>query len=524
MDFIPFRDRLVAFDTAAVLRLYKECTPKLLVVTDSLNYNPAAGFSLHQFVQSLKAGKVHGMTPIVTTASRAFDGNADISSFTFNDPTKGLTRARYDVVFIFGRNGSGASLPAAELTAIATFMEAGGGLFATGDHETLGAPLCGDIPRVRAMRKWTAASSPPDAANDTRLSTNLSGPDEVEEFSDQSNSEPQRLYVNYRTKAGGMGIPHPLLQLKAPRRVLEVFPDHPHEGECLVPGNLTTTFTLNGASVPEWPRDVRGATVPPEVVATSVSNGSGFNREGLIKQPLMPRLFNSIVAWDGHRASKGRVSVDSTWHHFININLDGSDEPGFLGLQTAPGVDSEALTRIREHFVNLANWLMPASVRKCLRFPLLLTELQRYPLAEELNLVPLKAATAPQLQAAGSLLVASLSRRMSPWQVEALLQDALADAAGDAQLQQLQAAADDGSALSAARLRELSLSCLGGVLTGVAQRLADLPSLQAIVPHETLELAAGQAAAQALSKAVKASRAQWQNWDSVLGKLPLVNI
>jgi hypothetical protein len=35
---------------------------------------------------------------------------------------------------------------------------------------------------------------------------------------------------------------------------------------------------------------------------------------------------------------------------------------------------------------------MPKQVRKCLRFPLVIAELARYPLLEELELLPLKAA------------------------------------------------------------------------------------------------------------------------------------
>jgi hypothetical protein len=501
MDTIVFRDKLVALNTEGIIALYKECTPSVLVVTDTLTFNPADGFGLTQFVGTLKAGHIHGMTPKVTTASRSGDAFADIPNFTFNDPAKGLVTSRYDVVFIFGREGQGAAgLAPAELASIATFMEAGGGVFATGDHDTLGAPLCGDIPRVRAMRKWKSTSTPPSASDATRLSTNLSGPDEVEEFNDQSNIEPQRLYVNYRTTAGGLGNPHPLLQLKAPRKVLEVFPDHPHEGECLVPTSLGTSFTANGSTVPEWPNGAGGSPVQPEIVAMSVSNGSGFTL-----------------------GNKGRVSVDSTWHHFININLDGTGEPGFRGLQTAPGVDSEALTRIREHHVNIATWLMPKKVRKCARFPYYLSELVRYPLAEELNLLPLKVATAEQLQEVGTMLTASLLRRMPAWQVDALVQDTLEDAAGEALVQRLNLSATEAGMAGATRLRELGMAALGGALTGVAQRLSELPSLKALQPHETLEPAAALGASQALAKAVTAARTQWQHWDAAVSKLSLTH-
>ena len=29
------------------------------------------------------------------------------------------------------------------------------------------------------------------------------------------------------------------------------------------------------------------------------------------------------ATYDGHRADVGRVVCDSTWHHFVNVNLTG---------------------------------------------------------------------------------------------------------------------------------------------------------------------------------------------------------
>ena len=37
-----------------------------------------------------------------------------------------------------------------------------------------------------------------------------------------------------------------------------------------------------------------------------------------------PRAFGVIGAYDGHQGGVGRIAVDSTWHHFININIDGT--------------------------------------------------------------------------------------------------------------------------------------------------------------------------------------------------------
>src|SRR4051812_17437176 len=97
----------------------------------------------------------------VTKAHRAVDpGPADPS--VLNNFSFATDLSVYDVILLFGFasdsdvHGSGQPerLSDAELFAITTFMNNGGGVFATGDHESLGRPLCGLIPRVRSMRKW----------------------------------------------------------------------------------------------------------------------------------------------------------------------------------------------------------------------------------------------------------------------------------------------------------------------------------------------------------------------------------
>jgi hypothetical protein len=512
MDRIRFQEKIVALDQTLLISLFRECQPRILVVTDTLSYNSAGGFGLTQFVNTLRTSTIHGMTPVVTTASRTADATADLPSYDFNHATNGLLISRYDVVFLFGvRSEGNLDLPQAQVDTIAKFMEAGGGVFATGDHETLGASLCGNIPRVRNMRRWKNAQTPPNVSSVKRHSTNLSGPNESEEFSDQSNTEPQRLYLNFRSKAGGVGNPHPLVQLKAPRRALEVYPDHPHEGECLVPASLAGTFSLAGTAVPEWPNDLTGAALSPEVVAMSVSHGDGFDA----KEALEPRLFAAIVAYDGHRANKGRVSTDSTWHHFININLDGTGAPGLTGLQTPAGVDTEALTRIREHFVNLATWLMPKRVRQCRRFPLVLEELARFPLFEELELPPLKEITVTELTHIGGALLQSLSRRVAPWELRALVSDTLADGIGEAEALKL---LDDANTASALRNNDIAQAVVGGLLVGVASRLAELPSVKEIVPHQTFEPAALEATRLATKLALARRRDQLKNMDELISR------
>lgn len=153
---------------------FAECIPKILVVTDGLNYQQMDGFGLTEFVDTLRASTIHSMMPIVTTArfnpspmaTLSYDAaTRHISNYKFKDATHGLLKSRYDVVFILSINGeSGQKLTdeSGATDAVTAFMQAGGGVFATGDHEDLGAGMCKDIPRVRNMRYWihsTAASA-----------------------------------------------------------------------------------------------------------------------------------------------------------------------------------------------------------------------------------------------------------------------------------------------------------------------------------------------------------------------------
>jgi hypothetical protein len=519
--FIDFRRAVIGLDLSLFDKLFRECTPRILVVTDGLNYDAGQGFGLTQFVATLRGAQVHGMTPIVTTASRYTSAGADINGFDFTHAGHGLAIGRYDVVFLFGVNTEGAGdLPALEVEAIAQFMQDGGGVFATGDHETLGAALCSAIPRVRGMRKWVAADQPPHVSNTRRHSTNLSGSDETEEFDDQSDRTPQRLYVNYRTVAGGTAsidrLAHPLMQMVGRRRVLEVFPDHPHEGECVLPATLQGDFPLAGAMRPEWPADAAGVRVAPEMVASSVSHGDGFPTGPTgPKVGLEPKLFGAVAAYDGHRGGVGRVATDATWHHFININLDGTGS-GLTGL-TLFGADTDALSRIRQYFVNLATWLMPRKVRRCLRYPLVIKELQRFPLFEELDLPRPPELDGLVARRIGEEVVRSMQRHRAPFEALGLADDAFDEAFGPEQAAQLRA--KDGDIPGGLSVAELAHAALGGLVVAMAEELESLKSLEDIVPHKTFEDRTAQGARLGVERLLQGRRQEMRKLDGLLDVL-----
>lgn len=493
MRYIPdFQDAILV--DFLQIPLFEECTPHILVYTDlSGGFADHQDFALHQFVQTLIQSEIHGKTPKVTTAHRSNNSSADLPAYTFDDANDGLTIGRYDVCFLFGISSSG-DLPSSEREAIAQFMEDGGGVFATGDHDELGAWLSAELPRVRAMRKWRV--DVPDASDSTRLTTNLPGANSTTEFVDQEDQHPQRIFLNYRTEAGGIGHVHPILQRCA--GPITHIPDHPHEGECLVPTDLATTFPLGGVQKTEWPEE-SGDQPVPEMVALAMSHGGWLDVNG--KEPVVPRSFITLCAYDGHRAEVGRVITDATWHHFVDINIDGGGTPDRGGALMPNGVDLPEMVALREHWVNMAAWLMPENVRMCLRWSILLRETLRYPLYEELVVPELSTQDAAALASVGAQIRRALSSHRPPWIATAMVQDTLVEAAGSrsAARKILARAERLGCAVT-----DIADATLGGAAAGwlhAAQRVDP-----AKIRHEELAEAAARSGRRALKLALRHAR------------------
>lgn len=480
------------FDTEVFFphRWYTTCTPRILVVTDGLSFRSAAGAGLTEFVDTLRATPIHGMAPIVTTAvfgpvltvPLARDPvTGHLSNFKFNDATHGVDISRYDVVFILAINHLNrlklTDEPGA-LDALTRFMQAGGGVFATGDHDVLGADLCMDIPRVRSMRHWkVGVPGVPSGSNETRLTTTAPGrgdqlnSNDIYEFDDQQDRFPQRLYPNYRTTAGGLDNPHPLLQIPGSPRAIEVFPDHAHEGECILPTNLASTLATGED---EWPTTSSGSRTKPEAVALTMSCG----RTGTTgKSPVIPRSFIAVCAYDGHSARNavGRVVTDATWHHFVNVNI----KPGMAEIA---GRD---LADIKQYYSNLAVWLMPKNVRRCLRFPLLASELLDFPLREEWRPWPkdLPEPRGAVLRDAGATVRDALLQRWTRAEVAALIDDTLQDALGEeslGRLSKLDAETDAGM------VQDLGLVALGALTHAIDTTSTELQGRDDIDGHKDL--------------------------------------
>jgi hypothetical protein len=394
-------------------------------------FGPDAWFTLSHLIATLRGGGF-----FVDTASRGFnaatnseivntvpDPNATLKGpdpaeptpFRFDDPSVDLSS--YDEIWLFGYEGfDGPNLPIGpgtgepggvtdgELAAITNFMQAGGGVFAAGDHDGLGSALCGRIPRVRFMRKWyslfdTSQGIPPlvelnwpgktSARVDTlqRGATDPLGDPLTFFFDNQSDDIPQKLNVLIPS--------HPAVQ--GATGVLTVFPDHMHEGEVIVPAGAQLTRTqasdaslsFTSAGFVEFP-ELAGYQEVPVILAT-VTTGTfdpfhpQLGRFGHITKVAeggptpncennnfsadltvcAVKTTNALAAYDGHNVNVGRIVTDSSFHHYLDLNLIGDPcsvvavkQQGF----NASPAGKAVLKELEAFYVNLANWL--ARVRK----------------------------------------------------------------------------------------------------------------------------------------------------------------
>ncbi|MEI7655867.1 MAG: hypothetical protein WCJ22_03715 [Actinomycetes bacterium] len=396
---------------------WRRCDVSLLIVTDgNLNFGDG-DFGLSTFIRTMlddapmrirfRITLAHLRGDIVDMLSAETRIVRRINDFRFDEPDH-FSPTSFDEVWLFGfetsfsrseypsRFANPGRYPAgrlgdAELLALAQHMNAphGGGIFATGDHGQLGRALCGSIQRVRNMRWWDNFPSPADATNEVsmlgprRNDTNREGRDSGWRFSDQSDDVPQEIELTlystplnlHRAKAH---YPHPLLCGRNGR--IDVLPDHPHEGECRLPTNLGLSDTPDGGN--EFPFTTSTTMrLEPELIAFGrvPAGNTGLGVTGF-KQATQAHRFPVISAYDGHRAGVGRIACDSTWHHFVNVNLigvlegggfdefgplnpteSGTKHDGFLS-STSGGA---ALDKIRNYYTNIGVWIAPTARHSC---------------------------------------------------------------------------------------------------------------------------------------------------------------
>lgn len=423
LDLVEKRRKLHLENPKIIFPWRRPCVVKALLVTDGGLDFGAGDFGLSTLVDVLLNDDRSYVRFDLTLAhlrtgvsdAQVMQGaprvSRSIKGFVFDDPNHFKLDA-FDEVWLFGietnfhatfgngaapypnRRANAARYPAnrlgdGELRALTAHMNRGGGVFATGDHGSLGAALCGSLDRVRSMRHWQdfGASAGGEGQvgmqSSLRNDSNQTGHDAGSQFSDQSDDVPQRLDLKlYSTHAGILRearYPHPVLCSRLGR--IDVFPDHPHEGECRTPASLAGA-SRDGSD--EYPNATDGSgRVSPEVVAwgrVPAGNRAASRNNVNLKQATQAHRFGVVSTYDGHRCKVGRVVCDSTWHHFVNVNLIGVVEgAGFDDFPFTPGTHASkhdgflsspagraALDKIREYFVNVGVWIAPTERHACM--------------------------------------------------------------------------------------------------------------------------------------------------------------
>jgi hypothetical protein len=374
----------------------------LLVVVDGIfsfaeNDPSDTFFTITTFLSTLENSQ--SPTISVDTAHRRTDplpSNVKFQNFNFATSIPDLSV--YDEIWMFGYEGTNnnpenpgpppgnlAFISDDEIAAIARFMNGGGGIFAAGDHEGLGSLMGGKIPRIRSMRKWfsvidndpTIPESAPrnwPPTGSTRADTLQPFDDGTYNFDNQSDDIPQKL-----TFPGG--TVHPILQ--GPNGPITLFPDHMHEGEVITPWSLTDTLTFSGQTFIEYPVGCPSVYHPngyqevPTIIAQgwvipghpTPLEGSSCEQLNFTNDPVWTtgKTVNILCVYDGQNACTtpqysspgvGRVVTDSSFHHYIDLNLIG-DPCGVgakqQGFRTPAG--AEVLADLQAFYINTVVWL-----------------------------------------------------------------------------------------------------------------------------------------------------------------------
>jgi hypothetical protein len=385
---VDWRDRF------EVLPLLKHRIPILIVVDTGIGFSndPDAGFELGMVLDALRENfnpcyffDIHlaqrGTSTFTEVASPG-PYQAKYLNFKFDarDASGNPILNRYEQVWCFGLAPGNAPTGQAftdaqvnshtlratesELAVLARWMdERDGGVFATGDHAHLGAVMSARIPRVGTMRKWMIADNPPTFVGPDRFDTNqpktrgdtattILNDNQTDEFPQPVKLVPERIIFESVLKT--RFEPHPIM-CAGKLGAVNVFPDHQHEGQIVEDANVVVGNTVsfsgvdaagntNSYSAAEYP-NAGGSQTRPRIIARAgpVTTPPYTFQKGTHSTG----AFGMVGIYDGHKEGVGRVVVDSTWHHWLNMNLRG----------LAADTSSTNYAKIKTYFRNIGLWL-----------------------------------------------------------------------------------------------------------------------------------------------------------------------
>jgi len=361
----------------------------LIVVDYRISVSPAESFGIATVINLIRNTQVGCMRFRVDLALRNGEAPTVVASpspiehkyrgFRFN-MTDGATPVidKYEQIWCFGfepgNSGDTSDAPIndrlafpasdAELAKLSEWMKVKkGGVFGTGDHHFLGASMCKRIPRLGTMRRWTNADGVPTQFGTTRIDTlrppsaaympGAPGQLPMKNEPEQGDLTVQPIQWSTWRRSfwpfGSRNRPHPVL-CHPELGPIDVMPDHAHEGLCVEASdiNLGVTYNFGAGAEPEYPDAIDGGMKPaPFVIAHGSNLSDPPYRFEKGTQPA--RSYNPMISiYDGHRAGVGRVATDSTWHHWMDVNINR--------IRTANTTDWQKISR---YFINLAVWLSP---------------------------------------------------------------------------------------------------------------------------------------------------------------------
>ncbi len=305
------------------------CTVKVLIVTDG-NLNFGEGdFGLSTFVRVLKNDAPNRVRFDLTLARIRNESDAEmldaepgiarrIKLFRFDDASHFAPEMKTRCGFsgsrraMQGWRGAGRFSPPLKSTLSTPTCNAAAGcsplaiMGSSGKRSAAAFRACGHAALGRfPEQQQRNERSQHDRAAPERHATRWGTTREASSATRATTSRSALDLVLYSTVLGVLRAaryPHPLLCGRTGR--IDVLPDHPHEGECRVPPDVTSRF--GGAD--EYPRRrrrhanrARGHRPEPRA--------SGEQRQGQ-QAATVAHTFGAISAYDGHRAGgKGRVVV-----------------------------------------------------------------------------------------------------------------------------------------------------------------------------------------------------------------------
>lgn len=267
-----------------------------------------------------------------------------------------------------------------------------GGLLMAGDHsvfrpggkdtdpietfQCLGRALGQMVPRAGQLRIW---DGPPTIDFDSSFNTLVRTSTSPEIDPDlQGDALPQTLLLK---KFGPNQTPHRIFLGK--EETISIFPDHAHEGGVVIPDELGEKWPpFNEKDDKKKPR--------PDIVAY------GCDKRSCHSRPV-------LAVYDGDKFQIGRIVADSSWHHYLNVNLSGLEAP-----EQAP-----TLELLKQLYHNLALFLTPLAKRQQMSSELIRWLLHHPEVKEERGNHPV---------AIGRVAVHYLSKKTTRCEIQELLQ------------------------------------------------------------------------------------------------------